>query len=230
VNEHEQHDLIEGYLKRLARALGDVPREAQRELLEDVRGHIQEAWKAAPEQSREALQSILERLGTPEALAGEERERLHLPAPAEGGSDWMAAITILLAAVVWPVGILLAWLLPRWSRHDKAIATAIPVGGLLLVWVLSYAVVPALQGRMALAVGEGVAQFGFWGAPLVAAVYLAWRQRPKRRWALVLGALGVGVVLLVVLLVTATWLPVRQGGLLLSSGHAEVTVEVQPLP
>lgn len=134
MNERERSDLIEGYLRRLARELEDVPTSQRRELLEDVRGHIEEAWAASPERSRAALLNILERLGEPEALAREERERLGLAdLPRQQGPDLLAVAAIVLTALFWPVGILLAWLSPRWYARDKAIATALPVLGLMLL-------------------------------------------------------------------------------------------------
>lgn len=47
MNEDERRDLIEGYLSRLARELDDIPPSARRELIEDVRNHIEEAWAAS---------------------------------------------------------------------------------------------------------------------------------------------------------------------------------------
>ena len=80
MNEREKRQLIEDYLSRLERALSGVNGGARRELVEDVRGHLEEAWAASSDHSRAALLNILERLGDPETLAAEQRERL---GPAE---------------------------------------------------------------------------------------------------------------------------------------------------
>lgn len=140
MNERERQQLVDDYLRRLSKGLEGVPASARRDLVEDVRGHIEEAWEASPEQSRSVLLNILERLGKPEDLAKEERERLGLDQYSQpSGPGFLEAVAIVLTVFVWPVGILLAWLSPRWHIRDKAIATAIPVIGLLLLWT---AVVP----------------------------------------------------------------------------------------
>jgi uncharacterized membrane protein len=139
VNESERREMVESYLRRLASELGDAPKEARQELVEDVRGHIEEAWAASPEQSRAALLNILERLGRPETLAREERERLGLERPPEQTSpDLLSVAAVVFTVLFWPIGVILAWLSPRWLIRDKAIATAIPVLGLLLVMSVSF--------------------------------------------------------------------------------------------
>ena len=136
------------YVGRLARALGDVPAEVRRELVEDVRGYVEEAWAAAPQQDRAALLNILARLGEPEALAQEERERLGLTPPHPAGPDLLAAAAVVFTALFWPVGVILAWLSPRWSGRDKVVATLLPVLGLLLVLLSSFAAASAYSGSV----------------------------------------------------------------------------------
>lgn len=140
MNEREKQQLVDDYLRRLSKGLEGVPASARRDLVEDVRGHIEEAWAASPEQSRSVLLNILERLGEPEHLAKEERERLGLDQYSQpSGPVLLEVVAIVLTVFVWPVGILLAWLSPRWYTRDKAIAIAIPLIGLVLLWT---AVVP----------------------------------------------------------------------------------------
>lgn len=137
MNERARQRLIDRYLARLDRELADVPREARRELVEDVRGHIEEAWAASPGHDQVAIERILERLGTPEVLAREERERLGLGAPPVaqdlGLLDWAA---IVLTALLTPVGLILAWLSSHWRVRDKAIATVIALAGPVLVYAV----------------------------------------------------------------------------------------------
>ncbi len=228
MNDREQSEMVEVYLRKLARELSDVPRRTRADLLDDVRGHIAEAWETSPDKSPQALQAILARLGAPEELARQEREGLRASEPAWRGADWLAVLAIVLTAAVWPVGIALVWLLPRWGKRDKAIATALPLIGLLLPAPLLRALLPNLQGSGAIALGEWLAQVGFWCAPQIAAVLLALRQRPRTRWGLVLGVVGLALVLVVVVVSSGTWLPAVHG--IMAGGPAEVTVEVQPLP
>lgn len=139
MNEHDRQRLIQDYLDRLARELEGVPTSTRRELMEDVRGHVEEAWLASPERNRAALLSILDRLGPPETLAREERERLGLDEPQTRrgpGLLEVAAIVLTflgaLTPVIWLLGVLLAWLSPRWLTRDKVVATLMPLLGLLI--------------------------------------------------------------------------------------------------
>jgi uncharacterized membrane protein len=144
VNEQERLDRIERYLRELDRELEGVPSSRRRELLDDVRGHIEEAWAESPDRSQAAFFNILERLGDTRALAREERERLGIPeAPERQGPGLLEVAAIVLTVFFWPVGILLAWLSPRWHSLDKLVATLIPVVGfaLLLASTLAASVV-----------------------------------------------------------------------------------------
>ena len=208
MNEREERALVERYLDRLSRALADVPAEARRELLEDVRGHIDEAWAAEPDRSREALQAILQRLGEPEALAAEERERLGLPAiPPHSHPGLLEWAAIVLTAVFTPIGLILAWLSTRWQARDKAIATGIALVGLALLCALSFpamglAVVPvqrttasaATQLPATVPLAVALAIVAVWGPSLGAAVFLARRLRPAPAGPLVLVPIALAVL------------------------------------
>ena len=210
MNERDRQRLVDGYLRRLARELDDAPREARQELLEDVRGHIEEAW-AASGQTEADLQAILRRLGEPAALAAEEREKLGLPAPARS-PDLLAVAAIVLTALFWPLGLLLAWLSARWRVRDKAIATLMPPLGLALVLSVSLAAnstgpvvsgpaeVVGGPGLVGLWFGEALALLGLF-APLAAAVFLAWRLRPRPGWSWLLAIAGTGALVCLLILV-----------------------------
>lgn len=134
MNEQERRGLIQDYLGRLADELGDAPGAARRELVEDVRGHIEEAWAVSPDKGRAALLNILDRLGTPEAVAREMRERLGAGlSPTREGPGLLEIAALALTALFWPIGVLLAWVSPRWRTRDKVIATLIPALGFALV-------------------------------------------------------------------------------------------------
>jgi uncharacterized membrane protein len=134
VNEQERRDRVERYLRDLDRELEGVPASRRRELVEDVRGHIEDAWAESPDRSQASFLNILERLGDPRTLAREERERLGIPAvPERQGPGLLEVAAIVLTVFFWPVGILLAWLSPRWHSLDKLVATLIPVVGFVLL-------------------------------------------------------------------------------------------------
>jgi uncharacterized membrane protein len=144
VNEQERRDRVERYLRDLDRELEGVPASRRRELVEDVRGHIEDAWAESPDRSQAAFLNILERLGDPRTLAREERERLGIAdVPERQGPGLLEIAAIALTVFFWPVGVLLAWLSPRWHSLDKALATLIPVVGfaLLLASTLAASVV-----------------------------------------------------------------------------------------
>jgi uncharacterized membrane protein len=247
--------MIDGYLRRLDRALADAPPATRRELVEDVRGHITEAWDNAPQRDRATLLNILERLGEPEGLAREEYERLGIQPAGHGqGPDLLSAAAVVLTVLFWPAGVVLAWLSDRWSTRDKAIATLLPTLGLVLGLTLSVAAFstvtqgvahqievnvesgapapspsqpPVQATRLAESAGSLFARaFGlycFFGAPLTAAVYLAWRLRrgPRRGTALgavLVGAIVAGTLILGLLLPAANYSGAGSGMVRAASG------------
>lgn len=142
--------LIERYLQEVDEALVGVPAAQRREILEDLRAHIDASLAAAGGRDEATVRTILDRLGSPEELARETRERLGVPEPmpvAQAGPGLLEYAAIVLTALFWPVGILLAWLSPMWRTRDKVIATLI---GCL-------AIVVAVVGLMAFRVGSTTA-------------------------------------------------------------------------
>ncbi len=129
----QQEKIIREYLQEIEDELQGVSRKAKREFLREIESHLLEEWEMTEEKSQVALLNMLERFGDPTVIAAEfqgKRESLGTP-------SW---VIILLTVFVWPVGIVLAWLSPLWSRRDKAIATFIPVLSLILLLVGSFAV------------------------------------------------------------------------------------------
>ena len=45
-------------------------------------------------------------------------------------------LAVVLTPLLWPLGVLLLWLSPVWSRRDKLIGSLVLPGGLVLWWVL----------------------------------------------------------------------------------------------
>ena len=139
--------LIERYLQEVDEALVGVPAAQRREILEDLRTHIDASLAAAGTRDEATVRTILDRLGSPEELARETRERLGVPEPipvAPAGPGFLEYAAIVLTALFWPVGILLAWLSPMWRTRDKVVATLI---GCL-------AIVLAIVGLMEFRVGS----------------------------------------------------------------------------
>lgn len=120
--------IIEEYLKQVEAHLGAVPRAQRREFLAEVRSHLEE--QIGPPESASSLDVLnaLERFGDPEDVAREFAQQTS-PSKASQGrhSNPPSWLVVALTVLVWPVGIILAWLSPAWTVRDKAIATLIPI-------------------------------------------------------------------------------------------------------
>ncbi len=129
------HQLIHDYLDRVSERLIDLPDSERQEILEDLRSHIEESVGDLQAASETEVRNVLDRLGDPEDVAQEARGRMPdaRPGPTSGpvydrsgtpGALEVAAI--ILTALFWPIGVLLAWISERWKTRDKVIATAVP--------------------------------------------------------------------------------------------------------
>lgn len=124
MTERERLEIVDDYLGRLDVQLHDLPQGIRIDLIEDVRRHIEEAWGDSPDKSRVVLLNILDRLGEPEELAREGRERLGLEGeppptptsarvlpssfgPSTGGADGARRRRRLGAVRLTPLAILL---------------------------------------------------------------------------------------------------------------------------
>lgn len=142
-----QKQRVEDYLQRVSEALGDLPDRERAEILDDLRNHLSEAAGGDVRFATEAdIRNALDRLGDPEDVAREARilrghedlprtsprkskyeaEHSHTPGPLE-------VAAIVLTALMWPVGIVLAWISDRWRPRDKIIATIIPLTSALIL-------------------------------------------------------------------------------------------------
>jgi HAAS len=131
-------DLVRDYVKRLERELSDVPRARRREILDEIREHIE----AAGPTSEVDVRNVLDRLGDPGEIADEARSRFGVK-PARGGPLEVAALVLLLiggflAGVGWLVGVALLWGSAVWTTREKLLGTLIVPGGLLMPVVLAF--------------------------------------------------------------------------------------------
>lgn len=76
------------YLARVRTALADLPASEIEEILEDVRPHLAELEAELGEGAR--VETLIERLGTPESYAAELRAAGGYPAPGEGTTQVLA--------------------------------------------------------------------------------------------------------------------------------------------
>ncbi|MCM8745645.1 hypothetical protein NET03_03785 [Thermomicrobium sp. CFH 73360] len=111
---------------------------------------------------------------------------LHSPGHDREWSDQdvLTMVAVGATAVLWPVGLVLAWANPRWKLADKLVATLLPIGGLMF----SLLVLPAGARGLGLSTPAGMNWLielghygGLMGVPLVAALYLGVRAGLSRR-------------------------------------------------
>ncbi len=142
---------VEAYLDRLDRELADLPGDRRRELVDEIRGHIDEALASMPDPSEADVRNVLDRLGKPADIAAEARERFEIPRVTPTWRDWAAVVLLpfgaLLFAIVgisgvlgWVLGAILLLSSPIWSRRDKILGLLLFPGGLALPAVLLVAV------------------------------------------------------------------------------------------
>jgi hypothetical protein len=127
--------LVEDYLKRLERELGDLPRARRRELTDEIAGHIAEARANLEVETEAEIRNLLERLGDPAEIAAEERERVAVRPRRAGWIEILALILlpiggIILPVVGWFVGVVLLWVSDAWTTREKLVGTFVIPGGL----------------------------------------------------------------------------------------------------
>jgi len=174
--------IVEGYIARLELALAALPATRRAELIEDVRSHIADGRAALVDESDAMLLELVERLGDPGAIAGEELERDDMPRTApivlEPRWGWLELAAVVLTVIIWPIGAILMLLSPVWTRREKIIGAGLGA----IPFVTSSVLAPLLP----MIIGPLVATpnvppvvpmlFAVIGAlPLVAAGYLALR-------------------------------------------------------
>jgi uncharacterized membrane protein len=128
------HPRVAGYLAAVERALGDLPRERREEIVGGLREHVDAALAGAPEDV--AVRAVLDRLGTPEAIAAEARDRFGLPprrrrcVPEIVGVFMLGMGSLALPAIGWAIGIVVVWASDLFSRGQKVLATLVFPGGM----------------------------------------------------------------------------------------------------
>jgi PadR family transcriptional regulator PadR len=90
------------------------------------------------------LRTLLDRLGEPEQIAAEARDRYGVPTRERSWVEVAAIVLLLvggfLAGIGWIVGVVLLWLSSIWTLTDKLIGTLIVPGGLAMAGYLFFAV------------------------------------------------------------------------------------------
>jgi hypothetical protein len=193
--------LVTRYLRDLERALHDLPGSRRREMVDDIRAHIDEAATSASEAD---VRTILDQVGDPESIAAEARERFGIERQKAGILEGGAIALLLVGGVIlpgvgWIIGAVLLWLSRVWTVRDKLIGTLLVPGGLASAFFLglfatgtssSCETVKTVPGgsEVGICSAETIGP-GIWStlllvflilAPIATAIYLgrrAWRSR-----------------------------------------------------
>jgi hypothetical protein len=128
---------IDRYLKELDDALKDLPASGRHEIVDEVRGHIDEARARAGTPDEASVDELLERLGAPEDIAAEARRRFGVRPIKPGPLEVIALVMLPIGALVlpfigWVVGVVCLWVSSRWTTREKVLGTLVLPGGLLL--------------------------------------------------------------------------------------------------
>jgi hypothetical protein len=131
---------VEDYLLQLRRELRDVPRERRKELVGEIREHIEEAREGLAPGDEAGVLNVLDRLGDPADIAAEARGRDGAAAPGRV-LEIMALVlmlpgSLLLFVFGWLAGVVMLWLSNVWTLRDKLIGTLVPPFGLVPVFLL----------------------------------------------------------------------------------------------
>lgn len=176
-DERSTHPLVRQYLDDLVREAAGLPRDTRRDLVDQVRAHIEEALSRDGD-SEATVRNVIAGLGPPaEIVAAAESE-----APAArsrgGGTREAIAILLLLAGGIvlpvigWFIGVAVLWSSQVWTAGQKLVATLVVPGGLLIPVVMFGMAWPS--GTVALTIGL-VLLVVLIAAPIAVAISL-WRS------------------------------------------------------
>jgi len=176
---------VETYLASVDSALRDLPRSRRRELVADLRSHLEAELAGRPNAGDAEIASMLDELGTPADIAEAARAELPVPDRRLGLMEIAAIVLLLIGAVVmpvvgWVVGVVLLWASPAWRTGDKLLGTFVVPGGLMLPLLLgvgAYGTNTGGPSALAQALGWAALVVGVVG-PIFTAF---WRGRHARR-------------------------------------------------
>lgn len=129
------HRLVHDYLAALESAAAGLPPDARRDLVADIREHLDQAL-GSPPYDEISVRTVLDRLGEPEEIVAAAGDRA--PAPMEPRLRVRDAAGLALLpfgalafGVGWLVGVVLLWTSDRWTTREKLLGTLVWPGGVL---------------------------------------------------------------------------------------------------
>lgn len=131
---------VRAWLDDLEIRLRDLPPSDRRDIVDDLRSHLDEVLAGPGEpDDPDPVRTALRRLGDPEAIAHQayEEARLTTPGPQRrlGITEILALIllpigSLLIPILGWIVGVILLWVSDAWTRGQKIAGMLLPPLGL----------------------------------------------------------------------------------------------------
>ena len=172
--------LVDDYLSQLDRSLADLPSARRKEIVADIEEHIdQQLSELSPAPSDSEIRNLLDRVGNPDELADDARDRFEITPASPRWTDYAALVLLPLGGFVvlgWFLGVAFLWSSNVWSRRDKLLGTLIAPGGVTPSLYLLIA--PSDQGASTL---QGLLGLFFLLGPIAMAIYLASRLARAKR-------------------------------------------------
>jgi uncharacterized membrane protein len=127
---------VDRYLHDLDEELRDLPDARRKELLGEIREHIDSALAEEPPGDEADVRNVLERLGEPADIAEEARQRFGIVRAKPGLREILAVILLPIGGVIvpvlgWIVGAILLATSNVWTGREKVIGLLLVPGGLL---------------------------------------------------------------------------------------------------
>lgn len=132
---------VDRYLRELDRELQDLPTARRRELLDEIREHIDSALEASPLRDEAEVRNVLDRLGRPVEIAEEARRRFGISRATPGIRETLVLFLLPIGGVIvpilgWAVGAFLLVGSRVWTTREKVIGMLVWPGGLLPAFLL----------------------------------------------------------------------------------------------
>jgi hypothetical protein len=139
MSEHTMSDrIIEEYLGDLRDALRTVNPSSSKEFIAEIEQHISEGRTSLEPGDEVGLRNLLERIGSPTALANElkETEPARTVSAMDRATPWLIMFGGFAFGFGWLVGLYGLWSSKTWRIWDKLLGTFIWPGGLLGIFYL----------------------------------------------------------------------------------------------
>jgi uncharacterized membrane protein len=126
---------VDSYLRELDRELHDLPAARRRDIVDEIREHIESALAESGARDDVEVRNVLERLGDPADIAEEARERFGVVRAKSGIREVLALFLLpiggFLFVIGWVVGAILLATSNVWTSREKVIGLLVFPGGLL---------------------------------------------------------------------------------------------------